>query len=213
MESDFANIEEDHCGKTTSGNDGGSSLAQHPLVSDDSGSSNLPTPDSSAQRYTNNFSNDPSSPSTSELETLRMEIISHNIYRLGLSPRASQDLLQRYLEPSATNRCYKKHQLRFISFALVHQLSLGEFTPQDVINFLADMRASKQHQVSTLKISRSTIAHLHREPQSISTSVLLNSYLDSLICQDPPTLIHKPTLVMAPALRFAQYCFIVDHTF
>ena len=133
-----------------------------------------------------------------------MEVIRNRIYSLGLNATATQDLLQQHLQPSATEKCYRKHQLRFLDFAKKNQVSFDKFTAQDVVNFLSTMRTTHHHQTSTLKTTRAAITHLHQDPNIIKHSNLLNSYIDSLVRQDPPTLIHRPTLDLSPALAFAQ---------
>ncbi|KAL7315730.1 hypothetical protein PS15m_004910 [Mucor circinelloides] len=179
---------------------------QRNLVFYSEGSGSMPSSDTGQTSGSNDFSNEDTSPATEQLDALRLEVIRNRIDALGLNSSATQDLLHQHLHPSATLKsCYRKHQLRFLDFALKHQVSLDRFiTPKDVVNFLAFMRDTQQHQTLTLKTARVAITHLHHDPSSIHNSLLINSYIDSLAKLDPPALTHRPPIDVSPALTFAR---------
>ncbi|KAI8635853.1 hypothetical protein BD408DRAFT_438490 [Parasitella parasitica] len=130
-------------------------LTECHLFSHGESSTSLPSSHSGQPSGSNDLSNDNTSLTTEQLDALRLEVIRNRINALGLNPTATQDLFHQHLHPSATIKCYKKHQLRFLDFACLQQ------------------------------------------------NTLINFYLDALAKLDPPTLIHRLTIDVSPALVFA----------
>ncbi|KAG1300906.1 hypothetical protein G6F64_012275 [Rhizopus arrhizus] len=203
LESNRQSTEQDLARTITSGDPGGSLLAQRDLVSPveifGNGSSSVPQ----QERYTCDDSINPS-PSPQELEALRLAIISNKYSKNGLNDNATQDLLQPLLEPTATNRGYRKNQLRFLAWATAHNVFPTMFTGADVVNFLARLKHDHKLQLGTLKSIRTAIAHLHVDSRSISSHPLINTYLDSIAKQAPPVSIHKPQVDLTPSMVYAR---------
>jgi len=160
--------------------------------------------DSPTTGGTNNFSEDSSPSDTSELESLRVAIIRNQLESQQLNDQAIADLLHQRLAPTPTNKGYRKNQLRFLAWAQLHTVPYTTFSGNDLVNFLADMRHSYQLQVSTLKTVRAAVSHLHDDPQRMSADQLVNSYLDTLIKQDPPIVLHRSPIDLTPALVYAR---------
>ncbi|KAG0977719.1 hypothetical protein G6F28_012327 [Rhizopus arrhizus] len=203
LESNRQSTEQDLARTITSGDPGGSLLAQRDLVSpvEIFGNSSSSVPQQ--ERYTGDDNINPS-PSPQELEALRLEIISNKYSKNGLNDNATRDLLQPLLEPTATNRGYRKNQLRFLAWATAHNVSPTMFTGADVVNFLARLKHDHKLQLGTLKSIRTAIAHLHDDSRSISSHPLINTYLDSIAKQAPPMSIHKPQVDLTPSMVYAR---------
>ncbi|KAG1146995.1 hypothetical protein G6F37_004388 [Rhizopus arrhizus] len=203
LESNRQSTEQDLAKTITSGDPGGSLLAQRDLVSPveifGNGSSSVPQ----QEQYTGDDNINPS-PSSQELDALRLAIISNEYSKNQLNDNATQDLLQPLLEPTATNRGYRKNQLRFLAWATAHNVSPTMFTGADAVNFLARLKHDHKLQLGTLKSIRTAIAHLHDDSRSISSHPLINTYLDSIAKQALPVSIHKPQVDLAPSMVYAR---------
>lgn len=132
-------------------------LAECHMVPHGESSLSLPSSNSGQTSSTNNLPNDRASLTTEQLDTLRLEVIRNRINALGLNTTATKDLLQQHIRPSATLKCYRKHQLRFLDYAVKNQVLYDRFMPQDVVNFLSTMRDTQHHQTTTLKTARAAI--------------------------------------------------------
>ncbi|KAG0731077.1 hypothetical protein G6F23_015666 [Rhizopus arrhizus] len=64
------------------------------------------------------------SPSTTqELDAIRVAIIRNKLESQHLNKHAVSDLLRQRLAPTATNKGYRKNQLRFLEWAQQHKVS------------------------------------------------------------------------------------------
>jgi hypothetical protein len=133
-----------------------------------------------------------------------LAIISNKYSKNQLNDNATQDLLQPLLEPTATNRGYRKNQLRILAWATAHNVSPTMFTGADAVNFLARLKHDHKLQLGTLKSIRTAIAHLHDDSRSISSHPLINTYLDSIAKQAPPVFIHKSQVDLTPSMVYAR---------
>ncbi|KAG1317396.1 hypothetical protein G6F62_012917 [Rhizopus arrhizus] len=99
----------------------------------------------------NNMSQNTSPSTTQELDAIRVAIIRNKLESQHLNKHAVSDLLRQRLAPTATNKGYRKNQLRFLEWAQQHKVSFTAFSGVDLVNFLADIRQSHGLQVATLK--------------------------------------------------------------
>lgn len=181
-------------------------MAQCSLVPNSSTIGNMSSSDSPTTDGTYNFPADSSSSDTSELESLRVAIIRNQLESQQSNGQAIADLLQQRLAPTPTNKGYHKNQLRFLAWAQLNTVSYTTFSGNYLVNFLAaDMRHSYQLQASTLKTVRAAVSHIHDDPQQrMSADQLVNSYLDTLIKQDPPVVLHRSPIDLTPALVYGR---------
>lgn len=203
LESHHSSATKNHVGTSSSNHSRSPSMAQCFLVPDSLTIGHMSSSDSpTTTGGTNNFS----SPSnTSELESLRVAIIRNQLESQQLNDQAIADLLHQRLAPTPTNKGYRKIQLRFLAWAQLHTVPYTTFSGNDLVNFLADMRHSYQLKVSTLKTVRAAVSRLHADPQRMSADQLVNSYLDTLIKQGPPVVLHRcSTIDLTPALVYAR---------
>lgn len=116
-----------------------------------------------------------------------MAIIRAKLVNANLQEQATQDIMQHKLEPSTTNKAYRKNQIRFLDWASKNEESYTDFSGADMVNFLTSIRQSHNFQVSTLKTIRAYIAPLNSGPSVISSDPLITSYLDSISRQALPS--------------------------
>ncbi|CEP13937.1 hypothetical protein [Parasitella parasitica] len=129
------------------------------------------------------------------------EFIRQNLSRQQLNAQAVDDILSQLLANTATNKLYRKNQLRFLDWAIWHKVSLSGFSSSDVVNFLEDMRQAPHNlQASTLKTLPRTIA----SRSSTSRVKLLQQKLAFLIAMT--AFLHPSDLVR---ISFAS-CIILD---
>ncbi|KAG0780590.1 hypothetical protein G6F16_012240 [Rhizopus arrhizus] len=191
-------------GTTSSGNSGGTLLAQCDLVSSSPTSSFDGSLAVASTVGSDNVSTNSSSVAPPTLDALRVDIIRSKLERQNLNAQAVKDLLAERLADNATNQQYRRNQLRFLAWATRSNVSFTSFNPSDVVNFLANMRQEHNMQASTLKTLRTAVAHLHDDTAGISEDPLINSYLDTIAKQAPPVSIHRPTIDASPALAYAR---------
>ncbi|CEP10416.1 hypothetical protein, partial, partial [Parasitella parasitica] len=163
LESYIAGIAQDQAGTSTFGDSGGTILAQCSLVPSGSTDGSLSPMDADTTSGADNISSDSSPISTAELDALRVAIIREQLVNSGLNAQAVEDMLQQRLAPTGTNLGYRKNQLRFLEWAMQHNVPFTTFTPAQLINFLADMRTRHNLQASTLKTLRAAVSHLHED--------------------------------------------------
>ncbi|CAO0803490.1 unnamed protein product [Mucor circinelloides] len=195
MESNFSSTESNTARTTSSSNSRDAVLAECSVVFSPSANGSLSSMDVASTSGTHNLSQNSSPPTTAELDALRVEIIKQQLLRKNLHAQAVEDLLTQKLAPTGTNLGYRKNQLRFLAWAIQHNVSCTSFSAVNLANFLADMRRVHGLQASTLKTLRSAVAHLHDESKGVRDSDLINSYIDYMIKQVPPVSIHRPTVV------------------
>ncbi|KAG1135094.1 hypothetical protein G6F38_013055 [Rhizopus arrhizus] len=204
MESDISGSEQDNARKASSSGNGGTILAECSMVSSVTTDGSFTPSNASTSNSSNNMSQNTSPSTTQELDAIRVAIIRNKLESQHLNEHAVSDLLPQRLAPTATNKGYRKNQLRFLEWAQQHNVSFTAFSGVDMVNFLADIRQSHGLQVATLKTVRAAVAHLHDNTNSMSTNSLVNSYLDTLSKQAAPVAIHRPTVDMSPALVYAR---------
>lgn len=204
LESHLTGFTEDNSGTDPADNNSSTSLAQRNLVSLTPTPSVRSSPIIDSTGDPDDFSEDSSSLTTPELDTLRMEIIRTKLVNANINEQATQDILDHKFAPTLTNKAYRKNQLRFIDWAYKNQVSFTDFSGADMVNFLATMRQEHTLQVSTLKTLRTAATHLHTNSNSITVDDLVNNYLDSLIKQEPPVSIHREPVDMTPSLAYAR---------
>ncbi|KAG1085517.1 hypothetical protein G6F42_021365 [Rhizopus arrhizus] len=122
MESNFASTESNTARTTSSGNSRGAVLAECSVVSSPSANGSLSSMDVASTSGTNNLSQNSSPPTTAELDALRVEIIKQQLLRKNLHAQAVEDLLTQKLAPTGTNLGYRKNQLRFLAWAIQHNI-------------------------------------------------------------------------------------------
>ncbi|KAI9006254.1 hypothetical protein CLU79DRAFT_880701 [Phycomyces nitens] len=98
---------------------------------------------------------------------------------------------------SATNRAYKRGQSLFVVWAAQHDISLMEFTSQDLINFLTSAAVS-HYSVNMLQLFRSAILRLHIDPSSVHTGDL--AHLFSSLRRYTPLISLSQTFATLPHL-------------
>jgi hypothetical protein len=79
------------------------------------------------------------------------------------------DILHQHLTLTPTNKNYRKSQFRFLAWALKHTVSTTTYSGEDMVNFLAALKAEHNFQPTMLKTFRAVVAHLHEDLMSIST--------------------------------------------
>ncbi|KAG0753053.1 hypothetical protein G6F24_013216 [Rhizopus arrhizus] len=200
LESNRQSTEQDLARTITSGDPGGSLLAQRDLVSPveifGNGSSSVPQ----QERYTCDDSINPS-PSPQELEALRLAIISNKYSKNGLNDNATQDLLQPLLEPTATNRGYRKNQLRFLAWATAHNVFPTMFTGADVNSDCSFTCRLSFHQLSP---SYQHISRFHSKTGTSSVHTQAPSRSHSLhgVCTLNPFLFQHVSLTTTAEVGF-----------
>ncbi|CEP07669.1 hypothetical protein [Parasitella parasitica] len=204
LESHITGNSQDHAGTSPYSDSDSTALAQCSLVPVSAAYGSVSSLDATTTSSANNIPQDSSPIETTELDALRVATIRSQLLKKHLSPQAVADLLAQRLAPTGTNLAYRKNQLRFLEWAIQHNVSFTSFTPVDLVNFLADMRSRHNLQASTLKTLRAAVGHLHDDPQGIRTSDDINKYIDFMMKQAPLVSIHRPTVDLSPAITFAQ---------
>lgn len=203
LEFNFSSPQQINQRRNSSGDYGGSVLAKCDLVSldhqDGNSTPSLPT----STRYSDNFTND-QTPSTEQLDALRVAIIRDKLVKQDLNEQALKDMLLQKLAPTATNKGYRKSQLRFLAWASKHNVSCTSFSGADLINFLATLKHDFNLQSTTLKSIRAAVTHLHDDPKTIQDHPLVNNYLISVACQAPPISIHRNKVDLTPSIDYAR---------
>ncbi|KAI8067026.1 uncharacterized protein B0P05DRAFT_589775 [Gilbertella persicaria] len=190
MESDNASPEQNQAVTSSNSDSGGTLLAQCSLISPSSADGSRFPLATSTTSGANDFSQDSSPITTTELDALRVATFRQQLMDKNLNAQAVEDLFSQKLAPTGTNLSYRKNQLRFLEWAIRHNISITVFTPTDMVNFLADMRTDHNLQASTLKTVRAAVSHLHNNPK--------------VIREKPPVSIHRPTIDVSPALAYAR---------
>ncbi|CEP13598.1 hypothetical protein [Parasitella parasitica] len=186
------------------GNSGDTLLDECSMVPSTTATGSFSSLDVATTSGASNISQDSAPLTTEQLDDLRVEIIRNQLVRKHLNAQAVEDLLAQRLADNATNKLYRKNQLRFLEWATRHNVFYTAFTHAELVNFLAEMRQEHGLQASTLKTLRTAVAHLNDDPSSISESQLINSYLDTMMKQALPLNIHRPTIDVSPALAFTH---------
>ena len=203
LESHIPDSTQVNSGTTSASDLGGALLAQRNMVSSITTPSVMLSSLSEASSDTNDISQHTSSLTIAELDSPRVELIRAKLVNSNLQDQATQDIMRHKLEPTATNKLYRKNQLRFLDWAYKNKVSYTDFSGADLVNFLATIRQTHNLQVATLKTVRAAVAHLHSDPASISSNTLAINYLDSLSRQAPPISIHREQIDMSPSLAYA----------
>lgn len=135
MESDFSCSTQDCTGETSLNLPGSSLLAErHMVPSGTTSGSSLPTFDAITTNDSNDVSQNASSPSSSELDTLRVAIIHNKFVKAkNLQEQAIADLMAQKLAKNGTNRLYRKNQLRFLAWAVENGVSYTTFSGADCL--------------------------------------------------------------------------------
>ncbi|CEP12131.1 hypothetical protein [Parasitella parasitica] len=143
MEPHSASPESSTARTAYSGNSRGAPLAECSVVSSNSTNGSLSTMAIVSASDSDNIPQDTASPTTEQLDALRVEIIRSQLVHRNLNPQATTDLM-------------------------AQRVSYTDFTPSDLVNFLADMRSQHNLQAPTLKTLRAAVTHLHDNSTSIS---------------------------------------------
>ncbi|KAG1247762.1 hypothetical protein G6F68_014065 [Rhizopus microsporus] len=120
-------------GTTSSGNSGGTLLAQCDLVSSSPTSSFDGSLAVASTVGSDNVSTNSSSVAPATLDALRVDIIRSKLERQNLNAQAVKDLLAERLADNATNQQYRRNQLRFLAWATRSNVSFTSFNPSDVV--------------------------------------------------------------------------------
>ncbi|KAG0755157.1 hypothetical protein G6F24_012020 [Rhizopus arrhizus] len=151
MESDISGSEQDTSREASSSGNGGTVLAECSMVSSVTTDGSFTPSNANTSNSSNNMSQNTSPSTTQELDAIRVAIIRNKLESQHLNKHAVSDLLRQRLAPTATNKGYRKNQLRFLEWAQQHKVSFTAFSGVDLVNFLADIRQSHGLQVATLK--------------------------------------------------------------
>ncbi|CEP13070.1 hypothetical protein, partial, partial [Parasitella parasitica] len=132
MEPHSASPESNTARTAYSGNSRGALLAECSVVSSNSTNGSLSTMAIVSASGSDNIPQDPASPTTEQLDALRVEIIRSQLVRRNLNPQATTDLMAQRLANNPTNKLYRKNQLRFLEWAIKNSVSYTDFTPSDL---------------------------------------------------------------------------------
>ncbi|KAL0088736.1 hypothetical protein J3Q64DRAFT_1881838 [Phycomyces blakesleeanus] len=175
--------------QTSSSHDSGASLVIHPLVSSPvlhgSPTSSPPPRSTSDSVHTH-----PLVINQPQVEAVHVAGLRRRCEDRGYTEEASLALVSPLLMDSSTNRVYKKEQSLFVVWATQNDVSLTEFSSQDLINFITSATVSN-YSVNTFQLFLSAIMWFHVNPSSMHTGDLALLF-SSLHCSTPPIPLSHP---------------------
>ncbi|KAG1038061.1 hypothetical protein G6F43_012748 [Rhizopus delemar] len=188
---------------SSSGNDGGTSLAVSPVLPTPRVISNSATDISQSSTTPDDASTGGKPFETQNLEALRLASLNNKFGTSAELSIASREFLSGSLTvDSATNRSYKAAQLAFVAWTLEENVDINNFSDTDVVNFLVHLHHSRHLGLNTLKLWRSAISRFHRSPSSLMNSPTIASFLATVAADTPPRPIHRPTVDLTPTLVY-----------
>ncbi|OAD74389.1 hypothetical protein PHYBLDRAFT_144841 [Phycomyces blakesleeanus NRRL 1555(-)] len=181
--------------QTSSSHDSGASLVIHPLVSSPvlhgSPTSSPPPRSTSDSVHTH-----PLVINQPQVEAVHVAGLRRRCEDRGYTEEASLALVSPLLMDSSTNRVYKKEQSLFVVWATQNDVSLTEFSSQDLINFITSATVSN-YSVNTFQLFLSAIMWFHVNPSSMHTGDLALLF-SSLHCSTPPIPLSHPHVNLSP---------------
>ncbi|KAG1627672.1 hypothetical protein G6F44_012128 [Rhizopus delemar] len=127
----------------------------------------------------------------------------HHFYP-GFSEISQALLRQPCLCDSVTNRSYRRGQELFVLWALQHNVSITDFSPVDLTNFLSHLYISHNFMLGTLRLARAAVTHLHHSPDLIrqQSDNPVSALLDALAAQALPRPQYKPEVNLSKTLKY-----------
>ncbi|KAG1043301.1 hypothetical protein G6F43_011687 [Rhizopus delemar] len=147
---------------------------------------------------------DPMPPDPDQVTALRLDALRSSGIDPGLSEISQALLRQPRLCDSVTNRSYRRGQELFVLWALQHNVSITDFSPVDLTNFLSHLYTSHNFMLGTLRLARAAVTHLHRSPDLIrqQSDNPVSALLDALAAQAPPRPQYKPEVNLSKTLKY-----------
>ncbi|CEP13162.1 hypothetical protein [Parasitella parasitica] len=143
-------------------------------------------------------SQDVDSTTDGDLAGLRRSITLNNP---ELEAPAVDLILHKRLQPSASNRTTQRYQYLFLLWTTTTGVDLNRFSVSDLINFLTAMFRDKGYMVSTLRTIKAAALQFHVNAAQFACNPNLILLFKSLAAQEPPILIHRPTIELTPTFR------------
>ena len=141
---------------------------------------------------------------SNQINTLRLDALRSSSLSKGLSQESMAIISHPRLVDSSTNRSYRRGQALFVVWALENEITINDFSVNDLTNFLSHLHHTRGYQVGTLKLVRAVVTHLHHSPATIrqQSDNPVVSLLDSLASQAPPRPQYKPAVDLSKTLKF-----------
>ncbi|KAI9033824.1 hypothetical protein CLU79DRAFT_714665 [Phycomyces nitens] len=117
-----------------------------------------------------------------DLETRRIQSLKRKYQDTGLNDESLNLFMETALDNTPTNRLYQRGQHLFITWALQQDVSLTEFSAQDLVNFLVHSH-SQGYGLGTIKIYRTAALKLHVEPSRLR--ICFSCFERSPDCKEP----------------------------
>ena len=138
-----------------------------------------------------------------DLEAWRLQTLKRRFEDSGLSDESINLFMDGQLENTLSNRIYQRGQHLFISWAFDNDVSLTEFTTDDLINFLVYSH-SRGYSLSTIKSQRTAVLKLHISPQLFHGHDDLTKLFARLANLAPPIRQTKQRVDLSNTIRHLQ---------